>query len=227
MTTPEPSPIPAAADPAAASPGSASAPAGHQPNPVPGASAATLTPSGLPSAGLSPTDAALIAEACNKSNVLWVRTVGTSRHHLAWHVWHDDAVYVVYGVDEQMLPLLSGQVEVVAKSKDNGSRVVTFVAQADILPARSAEWEAAAAALAASRLNTRDSATQRDRWASGTLVTRLTPLYVSASGLGDDRSEAGAVPAPTEGPTTMTAHQPWHVRGRASTWRARRAARRP
>jgi len=220
---PEPSPIPAASDPApaAASPGPAgpvppNARPDAQPNPVPGSSAPTLTPH----------HAALIAETCSKSNVLWVRTVGSVRHNLAWHVWHDDAAYVVYGVDEQMLPLLSGQVEVVAKSKDSGGRVVTFVAQADILPARSAEWEAAAEALAASRLNTRDSGTQRDRWASGTLVTRLTPLYVSASGLGDDRSEDGAVPAPQDGGTTVTAYQPWHVRGRASTWRARRAARR-
>jgi hypothetical protein len=158
--------------------------------------------------------------------VLWVRTVGSVRHNLAWHVWHEDAAYVVYGVDEQMLPLMSGQVEVVVPSKDSGSRLVTFVAQADILPARSAEWEAAATALAASRLNTRDSDTQRDRWASGTLVTRLTPLYVSASGAGDDRSDSASVPAPEEGGTTVTAHQPWHVRGRSSTWRSRRAARR-
>jgi len=146
---------------------------------------------------------------------------------MAWHVWHDDAAYVVYGVDEQMLPLLSGQVEVVVPSKDNGARLATFVAQADILPARSAEWEAAADALAASRLNTRDGDTQRDRWASGTLVTRLTPLYLSASGAGDNATGSGSVVASEDGGTTVTAHQPWHIRGRASTWRARRAARRP
>src|SRR5512144_854505 len=139
----------------------------------------SLTPPGLPPAGLSPMDAALIAEACSKSNVLWVRTVGTTRNHLAWHVWYDDAVYVVYGVDEQMLPLMSGQVEVVVPSKDTGARLVTFVAQADILPARSPEWEAAATALSAARLNATDPDTQRDRWASGTLVTRLTPVQLT------------------------------------------------
>jgi hypothetical protein len=144
---------------------------------------------------------------------------------MAWHVWHDDAAYVVYGVDEQMLPLMSGQVEVVVPSKDSGARLVTFVAQADILPARSAEWEAAADALAAARLNTRDSDQQRDRWASGTLVTRLTPSYLAASGAGDDSTGAGATTAPQEGPTTVTRHQPWHLRGRASSWRARRIAR--
>jgi hypothetical protein len=168
-------------------------------------------------------DAALIAEACNKSNVVWVRTVGSSRHQLAWHVWHEGAVYVVYGVDEQMLPLMSGQVEVVVPSKDTGARLVTFVAQADILPARSAEWEAAAAALSASRLNATDPDSQRDRWASGTLVTRLTPVHLSVAGAGDDGTESGAGTPPGSAATTFGEHQPWHLRGRA---RARRALRR-
>jgi hypothetical protein len=186
----------------------------------------SLTPPGLPPAALSPTDAALIAEGCNKSNVLWVRTVGTTRHHLAWHVWHEGAVYVVYGVDEQMLPLMSGQVEVVVPSKDTRSRLVTFVAQADILPARSPEWESAATALSASRLNTSDPDTQHDRWASGTLVTRLTPLQVTAAGAGDDSTPSGAVTPPGSAATTVGEHQPWHLRGRAKTWRAQRRKQR-
>jgi hypothetical protein len=157
--------------------------------------------------------------------VLWVRTAGSARHTLAWHVWHDNAAYVVYGVDEQMLPLISGQVEVVAPSKDSGARLVTFAAQADILPARSPEWEAAADALAAARLNTRDAGTQRDRWASGTLVTRITPLYLTASGSGGEDCPSFAAAAPVEGATTVTSHQPWHLRGRATSWRAKRAAR--
>jgi hypothetical protein len=196
------------------------------PSPVPGPPASPIPGGPVAPAALTPAQTALIAEACTKSNVLWVRTVGSPRHSLAWHVWHEGAAYVVYGVDEQMLPLMSGQVEVVVPSKDSGSRLATFVAQADILPARSPEWEAAADALAAARLNTRDAGTQRDRWASGTLVTRLTPLHMVASGAGDDTSDSGATPAPDDGATTLTRHQPWHLRGRAATWRARRAARR-
>jgi hypothetical protein len=182
----------------------------------------TATPSG----GLTPEQEALIAEACTKSSVLWVRTVGSPRHHLAWHVWKDGVAYVVYGVEEQMLPLLSGQVEVVVRSKDTSSRLVTFVAQADILPARSPEWDVAAEALSASRLNARDGDRQRDRWASGTLVTRLTPVYLAASGAGDDRTPSGSVPPPESPATTVTSHQPWHLRGRASAWRAARTSRR-
>lgn len=180
------------------------------------------TPPGT-TTGLSPSDAALIAEACNKSSVLWLRTAGTTRHQLAWHVWHADAVYIVYGVDEQMLPLMSGQVEVTVRSKDLGSRLVTFIAQADILPARSPEWEEAATALAASRLNSVDPASQRDRWASGTLVTRLTPIHLSGSGPGADGTGSGATPPPGSDASTFGAHQPWSVRGRD---KARRALRR-
>jgi hypothetical protein len=100
---------------------------------------------------------------------------------------------------------------------------VTFVAQADILPARSPEWEAAATALSASRLNATDSDAQRDRWASGTLVTRLTPVHLSAAGAGDDGTASGATVPPGSEASTVGEHQPWHLRGRA---RARRALRR-
>jgi hypothetical protein len=173
---------------------------------------------------LSPEDAALIAQACTASNVVWIRTVESPRRYMAWHVWHADAVHVVYGVEEQMLPLLSGQVEVVVPSKDTGARLVSFVARADLLPARSPEWEAAADALSASRLNTPDPDRQRDRWASGTLIVKLTPIYLAASGPGDDGTPAGTLQPPESAATSVTAHRPWHLRGRAS---ARRAQRKP
>src|SRR3954454_11302637 len=118
-------------------------------------------------------DAALIAEACTKSSVVWVRTVASPRNHLAWHVWHENAVHVVYGVAEQSLPMLTGQVEVVVPSKDSRARLITFVARADLLPSGSPAWVSAADALSASRLNTRDPHRQRDRWSSAALITRL------------------------------------------------------
>lgn len=174
---------------------------------------------------LSPTEAALIAEACSKSSVLWLRTVESARQHLAWHVWHNDAVHVVQGVHEQTLPLLNGQIEVIVPSKDTGAQLVSFVARTELLTAGSPEWDAAADALSAVRLNTADPQQQRERWASGALVTRIIPLYVASSGAGDDTSVTGAqVPADSLA-TTVTAYQPWHVRGRASARRALRAAR--
>jgi hypothetical protein len=183
---------------------------------------AAQAPAALPAAGLPLVDAALVAEACKKSNVLWVRPVGSTRYHLAWHAWHSDAAYVVSGAEEQMLPLLNGQVEVVVRSKDNGARLVAFVARADVLPASDPGWEVAAAALSAARLNTTDPDQQRDRWASGALVTRLAPVRLASAGAGDDSSGSEALPPPGSPATTVGEHQPWHVRGRARTLRAQR-----
>lgn len=162
---------------------------------------------------LSPEQAALVAETCSKSGVIWVQPNDGVRPQLAWHVWHDDAVHVIYGVDEQMLPLLSGPVEVTTRSKDSGVRVVRFLARAEVLPARSPEWEAAATALAAARLNARDTDEQRERWASGGLISRLTPIRVLSWGAGDGESGSGAARVP-ESAATTTGRVPWHAGGR-------------
>ena len=81
-----------------------------------------------PAFTLTPHEAALIAEVCAKSSVLWIRTPDEDRHHAAWYVWHADAVHLVHGDGEQRLPLLEGEVEVVARSKETGARLVRFVA---------------------------------------------------------------------------------------------------
>jgi len=162
---------------------------------------------------LSPVDAALIAEACTKSDLVWVRPLDEPRPRAAWHVWHDDAVCVVYGTGEQMLPLLAGEVEVMARSKENGSRVVTFVADAETLATGTPEWEAAVFRLAASRLNAQDPATQKERWASGALVTLLRPARVSAAGPGDDDAPSGAE-QPPGGPGTTLTRRPYHAGSR-------------
>ena len=162
---------------------------------------------------LTPEQAALIAEACTKSGVVWVRPNDGVRFQLAWHVWHADAVHIVYGVDEQMLPLLSGAAEVIVRSKDTGARVVAFLARAEVLPARSPEWEAAADALSATRLNARDTEEQRERWASGGLISRLTPVRLVQAAPGDAASPSGAAPVPPSAATT-TSRRPWHLGGR-------------
>jgi hypothetical protein len=167
---------------------------------------------------LTPEQAALVAEACTKSGVVWVKPNDGVRFQLAWHTWHADAVHVVYGVDEQMLPLLSGAVEVIVRSKDTGGRVVAFLARAEVLPAGSPEWEAAATALSAARLNARETAEQRERWASGGLISRLLPVRLLQSSPGDDASPSGAAPVPPN-PATTTGRQPWHLGGRPGSRR--------
>jgi hypothetical protein len=162
---------------------------------------------------LSPVEAALVAEACTRSDLVWVRVGGEGSHHAAWHVWHDDAVCVVYGTGEQMLPLLSGEIEVIARSKDSGAQVIGFLAQVDTLTSRSPEWDAAAQALSAARLNAVDLPQQRERWASGALISLLRPVAVTVAARGDDETPSGSAPPPG-GPGTTLKRSPFHLGGR-------------
>lgn len=162
---------------------------------------------------LSPVEAALVAEACSRSDVVWLKPAGTERYQAVWHTWHDDAVAVVYGSGEQMLPVLVGEVEVMARSKDTGAAVIGFLAHVDTLTSHTPEWDAAASVLSAARLNAVDVAQQRERWASGALISLLRPIAVTVAAQGDDSTPAGAVP-PQGGPATTTGRRPFHLGGR-------------
>jgi hypothetical protein len=137
-------------------------------------------PTPVPVPQLTPVQAALIAETCSKGEVLWVRPPGEKRHHPAWHVWHNDGICLVYGVGEQMLPLLSGEVEVIARSKETSARLVTFDAFAEALAP--APRSGRARVLAAHRLNADDPTGARQRWAAGGLVTMLHPVKLLRAG---------------------------------------------
>jgi hypothetical protein len=163
---------------------------------------------------MSPVEAALVAEACTRSDLVWVRPAGAARYQGAWHVWHDDAICLVYGAGEQSLPLLSGVVEVVVRSKDTGAEVVAFIAQVDTLTSRTPEWDAAAAVLSAGRLNTADAGEQRERWATSAVVSLLRPVAVTVAAWGDDDTPSGASAAP-EGPGTTLTRRPFHFGTRA------------
>jgi hypothetical protein len=162
---------------------------------------------------LSPAEAALIAECCSKSGIVWVHPSDGLREHMAWHVWHADAVHVIHGVDEQLLPDLAGTVEVTARSKDGGAGAVRFLARAETIPTGSPEWDAAADSLSGARLNARDTDSQRERWASGCRICRLTPLRVLTSGAGGADTPSGSRPPARTGATTV-GRRPWHLGGR-------------
>ncbi|SDQ44958.1 hypothetical protein [Thermostaphylospora chromogena] len=117
----------------------------------------------------------LIEEGARKSSVLWI---SLDRPRLAWHVWHDGAVYVVTGGGEQHLPGLTeaSTVRVTLRSKDNGGELVSFDARVEVVDqAREPE---AVAALAKERLNAPDGAETTRRWAADSHVVRLTPIPV-------------------------------------------------
>lgn len=112
----------------------------------------------------------VIEEGAKKSGVLWL---GLDRPRLAWHTWHEGAIYVVTGEGEQQLPGLAERdtVEVTLRSKDNGARLVVFPARVEVVDQASAQE--AVAALAKDRLNAPTGLPER--WAAEATVLRLTP----------------------------------------------------
>jgi hypothetical protein len=161
---------------------------------------------------IEPDVLALVAEGASRSGVVWVRPEGADRHHLAWHAWHDGAVVLVSGGGEQVLPPLEGTVEVVVPSKDSRARLATVLTRPRTLAPGTQEWTDAVGVLAAKRLNERDPAGQRDRWAREAAVVRLEPVQVEHVGAGTGRTPAGVVRPPQDGATT--GRRPWHWRGR-------------
>lgn len=118
---------------------------------------------------------AAIQEGAKKSGICWL---DLDRPRLAWHAWHDGALYVVTGGQEQDLPGLAAldSVRVTLRSKDNGARLVEFEAAVTVVDQPAAPD--AIAALAKERLNARDSEHLTERWAESSTVVRLTPQPV-------------------------------------------------
>ncbi len=168
---------------------------------------------------IAPVEAALIAQVCTRSDVVWVRPVDEQRHNLVWHIWHDDAIAVITGEGEQFLPPLGEAVEVTARSKETGARVVTFLCRAMSLRPGTPEWDAAAQALSAARLNHSGTDEQLERWQSSATIWLLRPVNVTEAVSGTDRTPSGRM-APPQGPGTTLRRLPFHL-GRRSR-RARR-----
>ncbi|GAA3233298.1 hypothetical protein [Nonomuraea helvata] len=117
-------------------------------------------------------NAAAIEEGAKKSGILWLTL---DRPRLAWHAWHEGAIYLVTGGGEQELPGLEtlDQVHVTLRSKDNGARLVEFEAAVSVVDQAAAAD--AVAVLAKERLNATDSEHLTERWARDSTVLRLTP----------------------------------------------------
>jgi hypothetical protein len=179
-----------------------------------------------PTSELTDEQSALIAEACSKSSLLWLRPADSDRPQLAWHTWVEGTVLVISGPGEQTLPPLSGPVEVITRSKDTGTRLVTFLASGQELSTQDETRQTALDALAAARLNAQDTQEQAERWRSTAVVTRLTPLRVLSSGAGNDETLAQLLVPPPSPATTVGTHQPWHTKGRAGARRAKRRGNR-
>ena len=127
-----------------------------------------------------PLTEALVAEACAKSALVWLRAPGEQRSHAAWHVWLDGAVCLVTGGAEQPLTDLPGlvdgaAVDVLVRSKDDGSRLVAFRTTVTEIAPGDPLWDSVVPVLHAKRLNARDGEEQPARWARESRVLRLVP----------------------------------------------------
>jgi len=161
---------------------------------------------------------ALVAETARKSALVWLRPVGDEHGPATavWHVWTDDAVHVVSGGAEQAVPDLAdgAEVDVIARSKDTGGRVVTFRAVVSTVAPGSDAWEPVVRELHAKRLNPPDGEEQPARWARESRVLRLTPTgrLVERPGHLSHRSHAAE---PVASPATTRAALPFVLGRRA------------
>ncbi|HJR39756.1 MAG TPA: hypothetical protein VJ819_15340 [Nocardioidaceae bacterium] len=156
--------------------------------------------------------AALTQELGKKTGVCWLRYDG--QEHAAWHIWLDDALYLVSGGAEQPLPGIedASSVEVVMRSKENGGRLLTWVAAASVVHPTDELWQPVTAALVSARLNLDDLSTAAADWAEHSVVTRLAPtatVVESPGALSDasHRAEPGPTRATTRGPLPKVFHR--------------------
>lgn len=178
---------------------------------------------------------ALITELARKTGVSWLRygaaapaadTRAENRAdnradadaahdtHAVWHLWFDDSLYVLSGGEEQSLPGIENveRVEVMMRSKDNGGRLLTWVALASDVRPDDELWEPVTAALAAGRLNVANLAAAPAGWAETSRVTRLLPTGETVEdpdNLDDDAHLATPPPTPatTRGPLPRVLHR--------------------
>ncbi|HEU5143934.1 MAG TPA: hypothetical protein VFT81_02065 [Dermatophilaceae bacterium] len=153
---------------------------------------------------------ALVSEAMSKSGIIWVDVPG-DRAWPVWHVWVEDTAYVVNGPGEQDLPWLPSEVSLILRSRDTGGRLVMVRALTKVLEPGTPEWQAAAEALRAERLNATDDSLTR--WAQSCTITALHPFDAPLEGPGGYAADDRRAQAP-DTPATTRAWKPWHWRGR-------------
>lgn len=111
-----------------------------------------------------------------KAAIAWL-TVGDRPAYLVWCLWHDGALYVVSGPDEQQAPgLATTDRATVSARGDHGGLIVSWPATVQRLRTDDPMWEAVAPQLAARRLNSAPAPRLLTQWAGSAVLSRLTPL---------------------------------------------------
>lgn len=143
--------------------------------------------------------------------MLWINGPGTFP---VWHAFAEGQVFVVSGPGEQYLPWLPDHVQLIARSKASGGRLIVVNAGTEVLAPDSPPWQAAVAALAPIRLNAAGTSDDLSRsWAANCTVHAFTPT-------GDPVEEPGRMPLDggfavlRPGVATTGGWRPWHTGGR-------------
>lgn len=155
----------------------------------------------------------LVEEATKRAGLVWLNLPDVPPR-AAWHVWHDGAAYVVTGGIEQQLPGLLdlAQTVVTVPSKDNRSRLVSWLADCQRLAPGSDAWNAVLPVLTAGRLNLPDGEAAPDRWARECAIVKLVPTGEIIDEPGREPTGSGAAPPPAT-PATTVGQQPRMVGG--------------
>jgi hypothetical protein len=148
----------------------------------------------------------LIDEATKKSGLVWVTAATASSP--VWLLWHDGSAYVLSGPGEQPAEGLEdgGNATVIVRSKDKGSRLVSWVADVARVDPGTEAWAEIVPLMQAKRLNLVDHEAATRRWARECLVHRLTP---TGELIDTPDSSLAAPPAPT--PATTDVPMPFTV----------------
>jgi hypothetical protein len=145
-------------------------------------------------------ETALIAELAKKSWLCWVSYGDPSHAHPVWHAWVTDAICVVAGGEEQPLPGIEEQAEVVVilRTKTTRERLASCRARVERVRPDHPDWDTIAQALVTGRLNLREPSTAPERWARDSVVVRLVPVEVVAApgSQPDDRAAAEPIDSP-------------------------------
>ena len=117
-------------------------------------------------------DQPALEAALRAAGVVWVDLGEGPR--VAWHLWHDGAVWLVCGGLEQDLPG-AGTAQRAEVSVRSDAGPLTFSADVRRVGPGSPEWASVVPVLHEKRLNPPDGEAQPDRWARESLVLRLAP----------------------------------------------------
>ncbi|MGH3428581.1 MAG: hypothetical protein ACRDQZ_13600, partial [Mycobacteriales bacterium] len=124
----------------------------------------------------------LLPAVMKKAGLVWLQLSDRSPVG-AWHIWHDDACYVVHGGNEQQVPGLTeaARCRVITRSANTRARTAEWAAAVTTVAPNSREWTEVAPLLLANRLNLTDHDTALERWAIECTVSRLQPSFTTAT----------------------------------------------